>query len=73
MSTKADAPMAESVLPMTPVRHQKLRTDLERAAEEMASALRQGGSPQRYGELRMLEMALDAARQVLSSSRASRH
>jgi hypothetical protein len=72
MDTKTDTSMAASVLPMTPVRRQQLRVDLKQAAEEVVFALRRGGSPQRYSELRMLMMALDAAEQVLSSSQASR-
>lgn len=35
MNAKTDTSIAESVLPMTPVRRQQLRMDLKRAAQEM--------------------------------------
>ena len=68
MHTKTDFTTAAGVLSMTSARHKELRVDLERASEEMASALRWGGSPQRYSDLRYLKTAVDTALLVLASS-----
>lgn len=68
MNTKTDFTPTAGVLCMSPARHNELRLDLERASEEMASALRWGGSPQRYSDLRHLKTAVDTAQLVLASS-----
>lgn len=70
MNSVTDLSMAEGVLPMTVTYHQALQVELKRASEELSSALRQGGSPQRYRELCLLKTAVDAAQQVLASSAA---
>lgn len=72
MNARIDDPAQDGVLPMTPVRHSELQRELERASEDMASALRRGGSPQRFKDLCLLMAALDAARQVLASTSAPR-
>lgn len=72
MINPIDHPVQDGVLPMTPVRRRELQSDLERASDELASALRRGGSPRCYKDLGLLVVALDAARQVLASHSATR-
>lgn len=70
MSAPIDNPLRVGIFPMTPARHDELQRCLASASEEMTLALRRGGSPQRYRDLSLLVMALDAARQVLAASGA---
>lgn len=72
MNAMTNFETAVGVLPMTPAHHKELRVDVERASEDLATALRWGGSPQRYSELRLLKSAVDAAQLVLASSDALR-
>lgn len=67
MNTVTDLGKVDCVLPTTPARLQALQAELERANDEVNSALRRGGSPQRYRELCFLKTAVDAAQQVLAS------
>lgn len=72
MKARIDGLAQHEVLSMTPLRHSELQQDLEQASEDMASALRRGGSPQRFKDLCLLMTALDAAREVLASTSATR-
>jgi hypothetical protein len=64
---------AEKILPVTPAHHAELLVEMERASQEVTSAMRRIGSRQRYRELRLLQTAVEVARQVISSSCASPH